>query len=103
MLFSTALRGASVSSPTRRSLFLLRGTGDLMPTTKVLRQRLQGLGWRLLGDAQQAPDTSWYLLCQSAGHTIVALAETQYEVWSAASSMAIKLTRECHGRSEFVP
>jgi hypothetical protein len=72
-----------------------------MPTTEMMRQRLRDLGWRLL-DAQAAPDGSWFLIAQSCGHTIIALANTQHEVWSGACAMAVKLTREGHGRSEVV-
>jgi hypothetical protein len=72
-----------------------------MPTTEMMRQRLRDLGWRLL-DAQAAQDGSWFLLAQSCGHTIVALADSQREVWSAACALAMKLTREGCARSEFL-
>jgi hypothetical protein len=75
----------------------------MMPTTEMMRQRLRDLGWRLLDDAQQAPDGSWWLIAESCGHDIIALADTQLEVWSRACAMAMKLTREGYGRSEFVP
>jgi hypothetical protein len=71
-----------------------------MPTTELLRQRLRGLGWKPLSDAQQAEDGSWSLIARSCGHTIVALADTRQEVWSAACLMAMRLTREGFGHSE---
>ena len=73
-----------------------------MLTTEIMRQRLRALGWRLLDDAQQAQDGSWWLIARSCGHTIVALADTQHETWSLACSTAMKLTREGHSRSECV-
>jgi len=73
-----------------------------MLTTEMMRQRLRDLGWRLLDDARQADDGSWWLIAQSCGHTIVALADTRQEVWSRACSMAMKLTRDGYVRSEFV-
>jgi hypothetical protein len=73
-----------------------------MLTTEMMRQRLRDLGWKPLDDAQQAEDQSWWLIAQSCGQTIVALADTRHEVWSAACSMAMRLTREGYGRSEFV-
>jgi hypothetical protein len=62
-------------------------------TTDVIRHRLECLGWRILDDARQAEDGSWFLIAQSCGHNIVALAGTKREVWSAACAMAMKLTR----------
>ena len=73
-----------------------------MPTTDMLRQRLRGLGWKTRDDAEQALDGSWWLIAESCGHTIVALADTEYEVWSAACLTAMRLTREDYGRSESV-
>ena len=58
-----------------------------------MRHRLQCLGWKVLDDARQADDGSWWLNAQSCGHTIVALADNHQEVWSLACSMALKLTR----------
>jgi len=81
--------------------FRWQGHGDIMLTTEMMRQRLRDLGWRLLDDAQQAEDGSWWLCARSCGHTIVALADMRHEVWSLACSMAMKLTREGYGRSEF--
>jgi hypothetical protein len=66
----------------------------MIPTTETLRQRLYDLGWKALGGAQQVDDGSWQLVAECCGHTIVALAETQYETWSLACSMAMKLTRD---------
>jgi hypothetical protein len=64
-------------------------------TTDVFRHRLTCLGWKILDDARQAEDGSWWLIAQSCGHSIVALADREHEVWSAACSMAFSLT--CRG------
>ena len=39
----------------------------------------------------KALDGSWSLIARSAGHTLVALADTRRDVWSAACSMAMRL------------
>jgi hypothetical protein len=70
-----------------------------MQMTDMLRRRLRALGWKTLGDAEQAEDGSWSLVAQSDGHTIVALADTRQEVWSAASLMAMRLAREGYGHA----
>ena len=62
-------------------------------TADVFRHRLECLGWQTVGDAQEAEDGTWSLVAQSCGHNIVALADTEHEVWSAACSMAMKLTQ----------
>ena len=62
-------------------------------TTEMLRRRLLSLGWKTPDNAQQAEDGSWRLIARSCGHTIVALADAEHEVWSAACSTAMKLTR----------
>ena len=64
-----------------------------MLTTEMLRHQLRCLGWKPLGDAQQAEDGSWWLIARSCGHKIVALADTEHEVWLAACSTAMNLTR----------
>jgi len=64
-----------------------------MLTTEMLRHRLCSLGWKILDDARQAEDGSWWLIAQSCGHNVVALADTEHEVWLAACSTAMKLTR----------
>ena len=74
-------------------LFFVGGTGEIMLTTEMLRHRLCSLGWKILDDARQADDGSWFLIAQSCGHNIVALADTEQEVWLAACAMAMKLTR----------
>ena len=72
-----------------------------MPTMEMLRQRLHNLGWKTDDDGQRADDGSWWLVATSCGHIIVALADTQNEVWSAACRLAMRLTREDYGRLEF--
>jgi hypothetical protein len=57
-----------------------------------MRHRLQYLGWRTLGRGQQI-DGRWWVFAGSCGHTIIAIADTPHEVWSAACAMAMKLTR----------
>jgi hypothetical protein len=59
--------------------------------TRVLRHRLECLGWKTFG-AQQAEDGSWFVVARSCGHTLVALANTENEVCSAACSLSLKLT-----------
>ena len=59
--------------------------------TRMLRDRLECLGWKVISVAQ-ADDGSWFLLAESCGHTIVSLADTKDAVWSLACSMALKLT-----------
>jgi hypothetical protein len=68
-----------------------------MLTTEMMRQRLRDLGWRLLADAP-AEDGNWYVIAQSCGHTVIALTDTEPEAWSAACSMAMKLTRSQYAR-----
>jgi hypothetical protein len=64
-------------------------------TTDMFRHRLCSLGWKILDDARQAEDGSWWLIAQSCGHNLVALADTEQEVWWAACWTAMKLT--CSG------
>lgn len=72
------------------ALFSLTG---LRMTVKVLRHRLECLGWETL-DSRRQPDGRWWLLATSCGHAIVALGDSREEIWSAACSMAMKMTRE---------
>ena len=51
------------------------------------------LGWKTLDNGGQLGDGSWRVFAQSCGHTVVALAHNHQEAWSAASSMALKVTR----------
>ena len=50
----------------------------------------------------EAADGSWWLIAQSCGHTLIALADTRQTVWLAACVMAMRLTREGYRRSEFL-
>ena len=54
-------------------------------------QQLESLGWKALDEGQS--DDRYYLLAGSCGHFIMSLADTRTEAWSAARSMAMKLTR----------
>ena len=59
------------------------------------RRRLECLGWKPLAGGQQ-PDGRWWQAAKSCGHTVVALARNRQEAWSAASSMALNVTRDGH-------
>ena len=61
-------------------------------TTEALLHRLECLGWKLLAGGQR-PDGRWWQTATSCGHTVVALADTRHEAWSAACAMALNLTR----------
>ena len=67
-------------------------------TTDVFRHRLCSLGWKILDDARRAEDGSWWLIARSCGHNVVALADTEHEVWLAACSTAMKLTQNASVR-----
>jgi len=54
-------------------------------------QRLECLGWRTVSEGRRKD--RWFIHATSCGHSIIALAETQSEAWSAMFSMALKLTR----------
>jgi hypothetical protein len=56
-------------------------------------KRLEHLGWKALDEGRQE-DGRYCLLAESCGHFIIAFADTRREAWSAACSMAMKLTRE---------
>jgi hypothetical protein len=58
-----------------------------------LRHRLLRLGWKTLGRGQQI-DGRWWVFAASCGHTIIAIADTPHEAWSATCAMALKLTRD---------
>ena len=62
-------------------------------TTEVLRHWLECLGWKPLDKGQQK-DGCWCVLAMSCGHTVLVFADTHSEAWSAACSLAMKLTRE---------
>ena len=53
-------------------------------------QRLECLGWRTVSEGRQKD--RWFIRATSCGHTIIAIADTQSEAWSAMFSMALKLT-----------
>jgi len=58
-----------------------------------MRHRIECLGWKILSNEKSLPDGCWRLIAQSCGHTIVVLADSPRETWSAACAMALKLTR----------
>ena len=64
-----------------------------MQTTSESRHWLQRLGWKTQDDGQQLDDGRWCVFARSCRHTVVALDDGQTEAWSAACSMALKVTR----------
>jgi hypothetical protein len=58
-----------------------------------MRNRLSCLGWKTFDNGRQLANGRWWLFAQSCRHTIVALADSRQEAWSAACAMALKLTR----------
>jgi hypothetical protein len=66
----------------------------------AMRDRLQCLGWTLFDDGQRLENGQWCLLTVSCRHTILVFGDNQREVWSAACSMAMKLTRDGLARPE---
>jgi len=58
-----------------------------------MRHRLECLGWRTFDNEIQLASGRWRLFAYRRGHIMVALADSREEVWSAACSMAMKLTR----------
>ena len=65
-----------------------------------MRHRLCCLGWKSFDRGRQTADGRWWVFAQSCGHTVVALAHTRKEAWSAACPTALKCTR--HGWVHFV-
>jgi len=61
-------------------------------TTEAFQHRLNCLGWKVIDEWRQSD--RWYLFAKSCGHTIVTIADSRFEAWLAACSMAMKLTRE---------
>jgi hypothetical protein len=59
----------------------------------VTTQRLELLGWKALDEGRQE-DGRYRVLAESCGHYIIAIADTRRAAWSAACSLAMKLTRE---------
>ena len=55
--------------------------------------QLECLGWRVLDEGRQE-DGRYCVLAKSCGHYVIALADTRHAAWSAACSLAMKLTRE---------
>lgn len=66
--------------------------------TAELRHRLRCLGWKTFDRERQTRDGRWWVYATSCGHTIIAFADSRREAWSAACSMAMKLTREGSAR-----
>jgi hypothetical protein len=68
-------------------------------TTSVFRHQLECLGWKSWEKAIRFDNDRWCVAVYSCGHTILALADSRKEVWSAAWSMAFKLTFNGHARA----
>lgn len=64
-----------------------------MQSTQQSRHWLRCLGWKTQDDGEQLEDGRWCVCARSCGHTVVALGDGQREVWSAACSMALRITR----------
>lgn len=60
---------------------------------REMRHRLRCLGWKTFDNGRQVADRRWWVFAQSCGHTVVSLADSRSEAWSAACSMALKVTR----------
>ena len=73
----------------QRSVFFL----DTKMTTDQLHHRLECVGWRAIEEGRQE-DGRYCVLAKSCEHYIVAFADTRCAAWSAACSLAMKLTRE---------
>jgi hypothetical protein len=64
-------------------------------TTELFQQRLWRLGWLTIDDGQQLEDGRWsVLVMRDPREIIVAFADSSEEAWSAALSMAVRLTCE---------
>jgi len=68
----------------------------------VATQRLELLGWKALDEGRQE-DGRYCVLAKSCGHFLIAFADTRGEAWSAACSMALRLTWEGELRLPFRP
>ncbi len=64
------------------------------------RYALRCLGWKTCDNGRQLASGRWCVYAQSCGHTVVALADSCQEAWSAAWSMALRCTR--NGWTHFV-
>jgi hypothetical protein len=62
-------------------------------TIELYRHQLECLGWKVLKEDGQ-PDGAYHILAQSCNDFILAFANTSDEAWSAACSMAMRLTRD---------
>ena len=60
-------------------------------TTETLQRRLRCLGWKACELGPQG-DGQWGLWVTSCRHTIYSTGNTRHDAWSAACSMAMKLT-----------
>jgi len=61
-----------------------------MPITKM-RHFLTCLGWKTFHDGR-GKDGRWCVCATSCGHTVIAIADTREDAWSAACSTAIDVT-----------
>jgi hypothetical protein len=64
-----------------------------MQTTSESRHWLRCLGWKTFDNGRQVGNGNWCVFAQSCGHTVVALAPSRTDAWSAASAMALRVTR----------
>jgi hypothetical protein len=67
-------------------------------TTEIIQHQLQlrRLGWITIDDGQRTLDGRWsVLVMRDPRETIIALTDSRREAWSAAYSMAVRLT--CKG------
>lgn len=60
-------------------------------TVETLCHQLQCLGWQPLEEGRQS-NGCWRVLTATFGHAILAYADNPQEAWSAACSMAMKVT-----------
>ena len=87
VLFSLAFRRAvGYGSGSTPSFF-----GGVRMTTA--EHQLECLGWRATDEGQRA-DGRYFVLAKSCDQFVIAFADTSHAAWSAACSMALKLTRE---------
>jgi hypothetical protein len=62
-------------------------------TTDLFRHKLECLGWRTWGEEFPLESGRWLLCAFSCGHTIIAIGDSRREIWSAACSTALNVTR----------
>ena len=60
---------------------------------QMTTKHLESLGWHSIDEGRQE-DGRYCLLAMSCGHFVIAFADSRNDAWSAACSLAMKLTRE---------